>query len=1322
MGGGLIQLVAKSIEDLYIHGEPQITFFKTVYRRHTNFSKQELDILFTNSLDFGKEGRCKIKKYGDLLHRLYLVIRLPEVQAIFRSLTVGEVKELLSIFNITWNTTKSNQAIFNEQDYEEVSQLIDERIAEINSQITTINQILPLYTVPNGFLFPAVWFARTGFTNSDVAPYITDNINAILNFDPYNLIYKFVVANAADRVPPLPLATSNVLQLLLFDKFVEYGTGATSQQFDPASFNDENLFFYFNVKTANYSISGAVSQLDASTVFRTAIDNVYGAVPYAYLDAYKIFNESLIESNSLINNNFDIQIVQTQLLNNIQWGLSDNIRQMTNIYNSLQDDAKFMFYRLFRRKQGGFDTASTFNNLSLFTSVDPALNDNFTSDFPIILPPGQPANIFHPMSNVVSDAVQTFHQINRADYRNNLFNDYFNALFLWSRTDIGQAQKCITAITGSPTGTIPQTFYRMYFMNYIPFFTNDDIPTALNIIMQQERQKALDSGNFAKAAGIQVIINQINPLLTARHNIIEANLNVKICIPDDFVTIASINGFRSISGENGDIIITSIIRQNEILLFNGAWYMIPEYIILQYQSVLNNFETLGLPYFNELKPILQATINLFATPQTQLPSYTTYESLNYNQKANLKINTNDNILSDAISSIWYNLSLTFKANYNNLYYNEILGEQFYVDRLGVELSIYLSELSQTYLGYNPVNPIPIDYYTKSTLGNFQNELPLNGGGIGTYLNNKLAIFLAQLEFYFLNERLMTMKNLIVPKSTYFYERFRLVLNYITLDVIEVLRDSTGRLVYDHTFHGTPEDPVILIREALINPNDPNYDPSEPHNNAMDIIILQQAAFNEFILTPVNPYSPVTQPNKYRLWNQFWLPFRQFDPIAEERKYQFLYGSINAPELYKQVTVIQTQYNGFLRESDVYKYTSDIALNASVAKDIPSLASSSVTATYANIVNYFTQSRNLLIDQRTGLQLLDQILQDSLRDGDPADFAWVQKIGHYIIDYIQVKIGDQLIDTHYGEWLEIWHQVTRVDEKERGYNILIGNVDILTTYDSRKKPNYEMIIPMRFWFNRDAGASIPLVALQNTTVEILVKLKDFNLVSYQEQFTTFRTKPRLDCKLIGEFIYLEEDERERIVKSKNEYLIDILQYNGNIEVSKQSFIQDELTTQNSLLQKIYFNYPCRGFYWVMQNSNYTNGTLPNGNRLYAKYSFDTIHGERNPAKMAKILFDSREREVYHDSEFYNFIQPGERHTSTPPVGMNVYCFALDPEPLQPSGSVNLGRIDDAGIDVVMRDDVVQDMNDNNTTYQWRVYGQCHNILRVFSGMAGLAFFY
>ena len=81
MGGGLMQLVAYGAQDVYLTGNPQITFFKVVYRRHTNFSMECIEQTFNGTTDFSKKASCTISRNGDLIHSMHLQCTLPAVNA-----------------------------------------------------------------------------------------------------------------------------------------------------------------------------------------------------------------------------------------------------------------------------------------------------------------------------------------------------------------------------------------------------------------------------------------------------------------------------------------------------------------------------------------------------------------------------------------------------------------------------------------------------------------------------------------------------------------------------------------------------------------------------------------------------------------------------------------------------------------------------------------------------------------------------------------------------------------------------------------------------------------------------------------------------------------------------------------------------------------------------------------------------------------------------------------------------------------------------------------------------------------------------------------
>ena len=79
MAGGLMQLVAYGAQDVYLTGNPQITFWKVTYRRHTNFAMESIEQTFNGQADFGRRVTCTISRNGDLAYRTYLQVTLPEI-------------------------------------------------------------------------------------------------------------------------------------------------------------------------------------------------------------------------------------------------------------------------------------------------------------------------------------------------------------------------------------------------------------------------------------------------------------------------------------------------------------------------------------------------------------------------------------------------------------------------------------------------------------------------------------------------------------------------------------------------------------------------------------------------------------------------------------------------------------------------------------------------------------------------------------------------------------------------------------------------------------------------------------------------------------------------------------------------------------------------------------------------------------------------------------------------------------------------------------------------------------------------------------------
>ncbi len=84
------------------------------------------------------------------------------------------------------------------------------------------------------------------------------------------------------------------------------------------------------------------------------------------------------------------------------------------------------------------------------------------------------------------------------------------------------------------------------------------------------------------------------------------------------------------------------------------------------------------------------------------------------------------------------------------------------------------------------------------------------------------------------------------------------------------------------------------------------------------------------------------------------------------------------------------------------------------------------------------------------------------------WGYVSRLGHALISECKVEIGGSKIDEQYGDWLNIWYELSHQVGQERGYARMIGDVPELTTICAQAKSTYVMYVPFQFWFNRNNG--------------------------------------------------------------------------------------------------------------------------------------------------------------------------------------------------------------------------------------------------------------
>jgi len=160
-------------------------------------------------------------------------------------------------------------------------------------------------------------------------------------------------------------------------------------------------------------------------------------------------------------------------------------------------------------------------------------------------------------------------------------------------------------------------------------------------------------------------------------------------------------------------------------------------------------------------------------------------------------------------------------------------------------------------------------------------------------------------------------------------------------------------------------------------------------------------------------------------------------------------------------------------------------------------------------------RRVTVNLSKNADLLEKIylyveLPDIIKDNHSVlpsgvkQFAWVKKLGYALLSFVDLEIGGILIDRHYGDYLNIWAELTNNLGLKQGLNNMIGNVDYLTEF-SNGKGTYNLYIPFNFWFCLDSGISLPIIAMIHNDIKIHVQFNDFNKCYLQSPTNVIQTK-------------------------------------------------------------------------------------------------------------------------------------------------------------------------------------------------------------------------
>ena len=353
---------------------------------------------------------------------------------------------------------------------------------------------------------------------------------------------------------------------------------------------------------------------------------------------------------------------------------------------------------------------------------------------------------------------------------------------------------------------------------------------------------------------------------------------------------------------------------------------------------------------------------------------------------------------------------------------------------------------------------------------------------------------------------------------------------------------------------------------------------------------------------------------------------------------------------------------------------------------------------------------------------------------PTTSTYQNYLGLRLIKSVVIEIGGQQIDKHYSDWLYIWNELSLPIGKRYAYDTMVGaDKDILNGgFVNSAITDTTLYIPFEFWFCRNVGLALPLIALQYHEVKVKIDFETKpNCISVGTGLLTDFEEIK-NISLWADYIFLDTDERRRFAQLSHEYLIEQLQFTGT----------EPLVAGTNRI-KLNFNHPCKELIWVAKTTttvnktrwyDYTNKDNTENYDSY-KLAFDgsaDAGGQRtsnylvisdvkpptnnNPFINAILQLNGNDRFAVREGDYFNYVQPFQHHTNVPVHNsINVYSFALKPEEHQPSGTLNMSRIDTATLMVTANP------APTNKSYQGiNIYAVNYNVLRILSGMGGLAY--
>lgn len=461
MVGSILQLAAKSVEDIPLSYKPEITLWKKVYRRHIEFSMEDKRLRFKSNLDFNKKSICRIRKMGDYVHKLFLELNITSPIIKYKILTSSLVKSILEDYEIKYNYNgkiDSSELINIDNIIKDAYNLFTIELDEIYNNGESTRLLEEIKTI------------KTNYLKNNISAYDFYEIilNEVIKGDSnYSIIYSFIKAYTNDKLKDVNSKTNNPYDILkLF-----YNELLKEVIIHDDEIYEYNILFIHNISSISTSLNPIDKGINSKTYFLNMISNFYSNIDeYNNLDCYKLYYNYLNDNIITLNSDEDVIYVKNAAYNSVFYGIFRNGLMIQQMYNNIFTNYSFIFYKKYSYTNYNKES---FINLSLIdkSGATTIFNNDFDDNIKLIRLENEPSLSYYIQHEKIKKNINNFHLENSKIYKNENIESFFLLKHLWNFLSIYD-NGFSTDVNLKPVN----------MLNITPYYIPDEILKVINTV------------------------------------------------------------------------------------------------------------------------------------------------------------------------------------------------------------------------------------------------------------------------------------------------------------------------------------------------------------------------------------------------------------------------------------------------------------------------------------------------------------------------------------------------------------------------------------------------------------------------------------------------------------------------------------------------------------------------------------------------------------------------------------------------------------------------------------------------------------------------